>query len=58
MLKHLVHLNNEHSRAPLRPQETRARRLRSAARLAETRPVKKQQSGEGGGASAIKRHRG
>jgi len=32
MLKHLVHLNNEHSRAPLRPQETRHRRSRSAAR--------------------------
>jgi DNA-binding MarR family transcriptional regulator len=32
MLKHLVHLNNEHSRAPLRPQETRHRRLRTAAR--------------------------
>jgi DNA-binding MarR family transcriptional regulator len=32
MLKHLVHLNNEHSRAPLRPQETRYRRLRTAAR--------------------------
>ncbi|MGA8078376.1 MAG: MarR family transcriptional regulator [Xanthobacteraceae bacterium] len=25
MLKHLVHLNNEHSRAPLRPQESRRR---------------------------------
>lgn len=25
MLKHLVHLNNEHSRAPLRPREARAK---------------------------------
>jgi len=25
MLKHLVHLNNEHSRAPLRPRETRSK---------------------------------
>jgi len=25
MLKHLVHLNNEHSRAPLRPRETRTK---------------------------------
>ncbi|HEX4040451.1 MAG TPA: MarR family transcriptional regulator [Xanthobacteraceae bacterium] len=25
MLKHLVHLNNEHSRAPLRPKESRRR---------------------------------
>jgi MarR family transcriptional regulator, lower aerobic nicotinate degradation pathway regulator len=32
MLKHLVHLNNAHSRAPMRPQETRHRRLRAAAR--------------------------
>ena len=30
MLKHLVHLNNAHSRAPLRPRETRARRPRTA----------------------------
>ncbi|HZC57962.1 MAG TPA: MarR family transcriptional regulator [Xanthobacteraceae bacterium] len=35
MLKHLVHLNNARSRAPLRPQETRARRLRSAAKAAK-----------------------
>jgi len=26
MLKHLVHLNNEHSRAPLRPREARSRK--------------------------------
>jgi DNA-binding MarR family transcriptional regulator len=32
MLKHLVHLNNAHSRAPLRPAKTRDRRLRTAAR--------------------------
>ncbi len=39
MLKHLVYLNNEHSRAPLRPKESRRRRpaarpssVRSAAR--------------------------
>jgi hypothetical protein len=32
MLKHPVHLNNAHSRAPLRPTETRDRRLRTAAR--------------------------
>ena len=29
MLKHLVHLNNEHSRAPLRPKESRQRRNRT-----------------------------
>ncbi len=34
MLKHLVHLNNEHSRAPLRPKESRLRRQRPAARPA------------------------
>lgn len=31
MLKRLVRLNNKHSRAPLRPEEGRQRRLRSAA---------------------------
>ncbi len=31
MLKHLVYLNNEHSRAPLRPKETRRGRRRPAA---------------------------
>jgi DNA-binding MarR family transcriptional regulator len=30
MLKQLVHLNNEHSRAPLRPQDARQRRPRMA----------------------------
>ncbi len=35
MLKHLVHLNNEHSRAPLRLKESRRRR--SAAMLARTK---------------------
>ncbi len=39
MLKHLVHLNNEHSRAPLRPQETRHRRLRTAARPTKSGPA-------------------
>ena len=34
MLKHLVHLNNEHSRAPLRPKESRLRTQRLAARPA------------------------
>jgi DNA-binding MarR family transcriptional regulator len=32
MLKHLVHLNNEHSRAPLRPKDVRHRRRRPAVR--------------------------
>jgi DNA-binding MarR family transcriptional regulator len=32
MLKHLVHLNNDHSRAPQRPKEVRQRRRRPAAR--------------------------
>jgi MarR family transcriptional regulator, lower aerobic nicotinate degradation pathway regulator len=32
MLKHLVHLNNEHSRAPLRPKDARHQRRRPAAR--------------------------
>jgi DNA-binding MarR family transcriptional regulator len=32
MLKHLVHLNNEHSRAPLRPKDARHRRRRPAVR--------------------------
>jgi MarR family transcriptional regulator, lower aerobic nicotinate degradation pathway regulator len=32
MLKHLVHLNNEHSRAPFRPAETRHRRRAAAVR--------------------------
>jgi MarR family transcriptional regulator, lower aerobic nicotinate degradation pathway regulator len=31
MLKRLVHLNNEHSRAPLRPKDARQRRLRRTA---------------------------
>jgi MarR family transcriptional regulator, lower aerobic nicotinate degradation pathway regulator len=34
MLKQLVHLNNEHSRAPLRPKDARQRRYRPAARPA------------------------
>jgi MarR family transcriptional regulator, lower aerobic nicotinate degradation pathway regulator len=37
MLKHLVHLNNEHSRAPLRPKEARQRRRRAAARPVDAR---------------------
>ena len=37
MLKHLVHLNNEHSRAPLRPKEARQRRRRAAARPVNAR---------------------
>jgi DNA-binding MarR family transcriptional regulator len=32
MLKHLVHLNNDHSRAPQRPKEVRQRRRRMARR--------------------------
>jgi DNA-binding MarR family transcriptional regulator len=34
MLKQLVHLNNEHSRAPFRPKDARHRRHRPAARAA------------------------
>jgi len=34
MLKQLVYLNNEHSRAPLRPKETRPRRRGTDARPA------------------------
>jgi MarR family transcriptional regulator, lower aerobic nicotinate degradation pathway regulator len=37
MLKHLVHLNNAHSRAPQRLKETPERRFRAAARSAKTR---------------------
>jgi MarR family transcriptional regulator, lower aerobic nicotinate degradation pathway regulator len=40
MLKHLVHLNNARSRAPMRPQETRHRRLRSAARSMKSGSVR------------------
>src|SRR5580692_318286 len=36
MLKHLVYLNNEHSRAPLRPKESRLRRQRLKARPARS----------------------
>jgi hypothetical protein len=32
MVKHLVHLNNEHSRAPLRPKDARQRRRGPPAR--------------------------
>jgi MarR family transcriptional regulator, lower aerobic nicotinate degradation pathway regulator len=32
MLKHLVHLNNEHSRAPFRPEDMRDRRRSAVAR--------------------------
>jgi len=44
MLKHLVHLNNEHSRAPLRPREMRPkRRVRGRASTARaTRPRRRQ----------------
>ncbi len=38
MLKQLVYLNNEHSRAPLRPKETRPRRRRADARPANIGP--------------------
>ncbi len=36
MLKQLVHLNNAHSRAPMRPREERQRRHRPAARPARS----------------------
>jgi len=36
MLKQLVHLNNEHSRAPLRPKDARQRRHAPAARSANS----------------------
>ena len=39
MLKHLVHLNNEHSRAPLRPKDARHQRRRAAARPGNDRPA-------------------
>ncbi len=44
MLKHLVHLNNEHSRAPLRPRETRAKiAVRERASTAQaSRPRRRQ----------------
>ena len=35
MLKRLVHINNEYSRAPLRPKDARPRRRRSSMRSAE-----------------------
>jgi len=37
MLKHLVHLNNEHSRAPLRPKDARHRRRSAVVRPASAR---------------------
>jgi DNA-binding MarR family transcriptional regulator len=37
MLKRLVHLNNEHSRAPLRPSEPRAMPAREQASIAQAR---------------------
>jgi DNA-binding MarR family transcriptional regulator len=40
MLKHLVHLNNAHSRAPLRPAKARERRLRTATRSVKSRSVR------------------
>ena len=39
MLKHLVHLNNEHSRAPLRPKDARHQRRRPAVRPVSGRRV-------------------
>ena len=45
MLKHLVHLNNEHSRAPLRPREARPkRRARAQASKAPTPRQRRQQA--------------
>jgi len=38
MLKHLVHLNNEHSRAPFRPKEARQRRQGPMARARKPGP--------------------
>jgi MarR family transcriptional regulator, lower aerobic nicotinate degradation pathway regulator len=37
MLKHLVHLNNAHSRAPLRPKESRRRRSAAATAIKASR---------------------
>jgi hypothetical protein len=45
MVKHLVHLNNEHSRAPLRPKDARQRRRgRPAAGRRLTRSVPRARS--------------
>jgi MarR family transcriptional regulator, lower aerobic nicotinate degradation pathway regulator len=45
MMKHLVHLNNEHSRAPLRPKDARQRRRgRPAAGRPLTRSVPRARS--------------
>jgi MarR family transcriptional regulator, lower aerobic nicotinate degradation pathway regulator len=38
MLKRLVHINNKHSRAPQRPQDTRPRRRHSGSRM--TKPAR------------------
>jgi DNA-binding MarR family transcriptional regulator len=40
MLKHLVHLNNEHSRAPMRAKETAAHRLRGVGRVKARRSAR------------------
>jgi MarR family transcriptional regulator, lower aerobic nicotinate degradation pathway regulator len=52
MLKHLVYLNNEHSRAPLRPKESRQKR-RSTRR--QPRPVMLR---KGGASSSRRRYSG
>jgi len=52
MLKHLVHLNNEHSRAPLRPKENR-KQQRTGRR--QPRPVMPR---EGGASSSRRRYGG
>jgi DNA-binding MarR family transcriptional regulator len=51
MLKHLVYLNNEHSRAPLRPKESRQRR----SERQQTRPVMPR---EGGASSSHRQYGG
>lgn len=45
MLKHLVHLNNEHSRAPLRPREMRPKRnARGRASIAQAPRSRRRQA--------------
>jgi DNA-binding MarR family transcriptional regulator len=45
MLKRLVHLNNEHSRAPLRPKDARQRRARGAAARIERGDIRERRRG-------------
>jgi DNA-binding MarR family transcriptional regulator len=45
MLKRLVHLNNEHSRAPLRPKDARQRRARGAAVRIERGEIRERRRG-------------